>query len=349
MKNRFFVVSKVCLVILGMSLIHCTDDDTDTNNNNRNFGKDGVFVINEGNFQAGNASLTYYNLKEKDVNSDVYTDINGVALGDVGQSMYSDNDNLYIVVNNSQKIEVCDSKTMKRKLTINGLTSPRYFQPINASKAYVTDLFADAIHVVNPSTGMVDKKIALKGWSEEMIKIGSNVYITSPSSPYLYNVDSNTDQVLDSILISLGANSLRLAKDGSLWVLCGGDFVSGEKGALHVINLVQGKVQRSMSFTASDYPTKLCSNPQADTMYYINNGIYKLSTQAIALAQTPFISSEGRSFYGLEIHPTSGLICVTDAKDFTQRGDAYIYSVSGQLLHSFETGIIPGGILFERE
>ena len=349
MKQRIHLISNLWLLLLTMAFMRCTDDNTSTNTDLSDFGKGGVFVINEGNFQSGNASLTYFNLKDKTVKADVFKDINGTVLGDLGQAISLYNNKLYLVVNNSQKIEVCDAKTLKVTMTIKDLASPRYFQPISPTKAYVTDLFANGVHVINPSTGELGKKIALKGWSEQMVQIGSTVYVTHPTSAYLYAINSDTDVVVDSIRISLGANSLCKANDGSLWVLCGGDFVTGEKGALHEIDVDQHKVLRSLSFAATDYPTKLCVNPAADSIYFLNGGLFKMGIQADALPQDPFVASGGRSFYGLAIHPVSGKICVTDAKDFTQKGDGYIYSSAGQLQHTFATGIIPGDILFEIE
>ena len=97
-----------------------------------------VWVCNEGNYGAANASLSYFNSTDNTVIEDYYKLQNNATIGDVLQSMFFFNGKYYLVVNNSNKILVCDSN-MKKLNQINGFTSPRYFIPVNNAKAYVSD------------------------------------------------------------------------------------------------------------------------------------------------------------------------------------------------------------------
>ena len=110
----------------------------------------GVYIINEGNFQFGNASVSYYDVDTKTLKEDIYKTANSIALGDVAQSMAVLNNKAYIVVNNSSKIEVVNAQTFVSVATIAGLPSPRYFLAVNNAKAYVSDYKANVALKVSP-------------------------------------------------------------------------------------------------------------------------------------------------------------------------------------------------------
>ena len=112
----------------------------------------GLFVTNEGNFQYGNATLSYYDPDTKVIENEVFYRANAMKLGDVAQSMVIYNNVGWIVVNNSHVIFAIDLDTFKERGRITNLTSPRYMHFLSDEKAYVTQLWDNRIFIVNPRT-----------------------------------------------------------------------------------------------------------------------------------------------------------------------------------------------------
>lgn len=309
-----------------------------------------VFILNEGNFQAGNASIDRFDPEVKTLSSDVFFSKNQLPLGDVLQSMTIIGDKGYIVVNNSQKIEVVTLNDLAVQNTITGFTSPRFLLQVSSAKAYVSDLFGGAVSIVDLNTNTITGSISLPGWTEEMVLTEGKVFITNLSKAYVYVVDPSTDQLVDSVEVGLGSNSLRLDKQGRLWVLSSGDSFNGIAGTLSVINPSDLSTLKSLTFTTSDYPVRLSVNPEGDRMYYLNNGLYEIAIDATALPAAPkVLSGEGSYFYGLGVDPVSGTLYVADALDFSQRGLMLRFEESGTAIDTFRAGVIPSGFVFVEE
>lgn len=306
----------------------------------------GLYIANEGQFMNGNGSITFYNGTLSSTVQDVFATVNGVALGDVCQSMKKIADKIYIVVNNSAKIEVVTASTMKRVATISGLMSPRYIFPISLSKAYVSDLYANKLSVINLNLNTVTNTIDLNGSTEEMILYNGKVYVTNLNTPYLYVINPTTDQLEDSILIGIGGNSIQIDSNNKLWVLCGGDYVTSTPASLHKVDPATGTAELSLIFPAFDYPTRLKINETGDELYFLDVNVYKMAIIDNNLPSTIFIDANGRSLYGLAYDKRGHFVYVTDAIDYQQDGRAYKYDLSGNEISNFPTGIIPGDILF---
>jgi hypothetical protein len=308
----------------------------------------GVFILNEGNFQWGNASLSYFSLKDSTVNPDLFKQANERTVGDVLQSMLIEGGKAYLVVNNSGKIEVMNPADGKSLSTITGFNSPRYMC-LFRNKAFVTDFKANAVSVLDLTSSTITKEIPVKGWTEEMAIVNEKLFVTSPESGYLYIIDAEKEHLTDSIKIGYGSNSIRKDKNGKLWVLCGGKSTANIAGSLYRINPHQKKVEASFTFSGPDKsPFKLRINSTEDTLFFLNNGIFRFPINSSALPTQPIVSANAGNFWGLGIQPGTGHVYASDAIDYLQKGQIQIYSSSGTYLHSFSAGIIPGDFYFHK-
>lgn len=332
-------------VATGLLFSACKRDD-DPKPEPETFTK-GIMVMNEGSFGSGNASLDFIWRDSLNRRGNIFQDKNGRPLGDVGQSVAFFDGKGYIVVNNSNKIEVVNPDDMTSVGTITGLTSPRYAVRAGTGKAFVTDLFAGGVSVVNTNTLAVENTIAIPGWTEAILAIGNSVYVTVADSNYIVVIDAATETVTQTITLSKGPNSMALDGNGKLWVLCDGGY-NIEIPQLHRVDIGLGTVEASIPFPSiNDYPNSLQMNPDGNVMYFLNGDIYRMAIGESAIPTTVFHSAGTRYFYGIGVDPVDGSVYAADAKDFTQSGTVLRYSpLNGNLLDTIPVGVAPSKFYF---
>lgn len=329
-------------------------------------GNNGVYIVNQGNFMYGNSSLSFYNPETKRVLNDLFQARNGAPLGDVAQSMTIWNHLGFIVVNNSGKIYVIDSRTAEFKGSITGLSSPRYVHFINSEKAYITDLYATKITIFNPKTLQITGNISVlnskakfnQHSTEQMIQYKNLIFTNCWSyDNKILVIDSNSDRLVDSIEVFKQPNSMVIDKDNKIWVLTDGGFEGSPYGyelpGLLKINAETREIERSFRFVAGDHPINLCINATKDTLFFLNKHVWKIAVSGKKLPDQPFIQSKYTSLYGgfysLAIDPLSSEIYLGDAIDHSQNGIVYRYAPSGKLIDEFKVGISPGNFAFKTE
>ena len=316
----------------------------------------GVFVINEGNYDWANASVTYIANKSDSVYQNIFQYANNRGLGDVAQSMKIFGNKGFIVVNNSNTIEVVSLTNFKSIATINGFSSPRYLEFVDSTKAYVTNMQKN-ISVVDLKKMTVVKNIPTPYWTESLLHYGQYMFITCIGSfnaasadrkAQVYIVDTRTDMIIDSILMGKEPVSITVDRKNKIWVICTGGYDNYEAPTLKRIDPVLMIVDKSFTFPAQQgVPSRLCINPGGDTLYYIFGGVFQMPASATELPAAALIPANGHLFYGLAIHPGTGQVFVSDAVDYVQNGYVFRCSQSGgQFLHTYTAGRIPGSFCF---
>ena len=308
-----------------------------------------VVIGCEGNYGWGNASISVYNTKTNEVTNNVFQSQNNLPLGDVMQSSTLFDGKLFLVVNNSNKIEVVDTADFKRVGQITGLTSPRYFCGVSASKAYVTDLYANAITIINPTTYQTIGTISVGAWTEEMLYYNNQLFVTEKGTDKVLVIDITTDQITDTITVGREPNSIVLDKNNKIWVLCSGG-INESLPKLHRINSATYSVEQTFTFSSiNESPNSLRMDSSRTHLLYINNNIYKMNTSATTLPTSAFINNGNSIFYGLGVSPYTNKVYVADAIDYVQAGKVYQYNFSGNRIQELNVGIIPQDFTFIEE
>lgn len=324
------------------------------------FGSRGVFIVNEGNYLYGNSSLCYYDIDKQEITNDIFTQANGIPLGDVAYSMSIYDGRGYIVVNNSGCIQVVDASTLIHIGKIEGLPSPRFMLPINDNIALVSDLYARGISIVNLKNLSVIGKISTGNTNlpfyqhstENLIRVGNKVFTNCWSfDSKILVISIENFSVIDSIDVGVQPLSMQKDKFEKLWVINDGGYPGNpfghEKPSLMRINSQTHIVEQSFYFpTFNTTVGQLGISPQGDFIYFIANDIFKMSVLATELPSEPFVYKKNRNLRALAIDPHTGELYISDAVDFMSEGRVFRYSVSGLPIDSINVGIIPGGFCF---
>ena len=305
--------------------------------------ENGVFVVHEGGFQAGNASLSFYSKDTELMSNGVFSSANGsVPLGDVAQSMELYGDRGYIVVNNSGKIEVVDLKGLTSVGTISGLSSPRYMAFLSDTKAYVSDLFS-TISVINPQTLAVVGSLNISGQTEHLVVLNDHLLVAGTTANQVYKVSAATDEVLDSVNVGIGPSNLAVDANGKLWVLTNGGWGT-EVPKLVRVNPSDMTVELTLNFpSTNNYPGNLEISGDGNTLYYVDGQVYQMSISDNALPTTAFSTAFA---YKCGVDPTDDVVYVSDAGDFVSNGKVYRYQSNGTPIDTFNVGVIPAEYAF---
>ena len=359
---------KLFLTVLAGALffVSCSDDDHAEVAPLGNYDL-GVLVLNEGKFNTGNASVSYISDDFSVSQNDIFSIVNdGALLGDVAQSIGFNDDLAYIVVNNSQKIEVVNRYTFKKVATITGqLRNPRYIAFANG-KGYVTNWGDpttpgdDYIAVVNLSTQTVTSSIPVAEGPEVIVSSNGKLFV-SHSGGYNFGntvtVISN-DAVATTIPVGDIPKELQII-DGTLWVTCKGNpsyAPSGTTAGKFVkinpdTNAITGQVKFAEGQAAVNLGNSAISG--SNLYYNIGTAVYKSALNATALPTTPAFDAAAQgaaSIYGFAAN--NGRIYVSDDAGFTVRGKIYVYAsgnqdtAAGVLLNRTTVGVGPSAFYF---
>lgn len=336
----------------------------------------GFYLVNEGNMGSNKCTLDYYDYLTGVYARNIYAERNPDVikeLGDVGNDIGIYGSKLYVVVNCSHKVEVLDARSGVRIGQVD-IPNCRYVR-FHRGKAYVSSyvgpvqLGADApkgaVYQVDTLSLAITGQVTVGYQPEEMETVGDNMYVAN-SGGYRAPEYDNTVSVIDLAgmrqveLIPVGINLHRVRKDcyDRLWVTSRGDRLS-RPSRLYVMDRIPGTDRMEVTDTLP----VACSNMaiHGNLLYFyaaewsdltgsntISYGIIDIRTKEVV--STNFITDgterEIAMPYGIAVHPETGDIYLTDAKNYVSSGTLYCFDSQGRKKWSVRTGDIPTAIAF---
>lgn len=336
----------------------------------------GFYLVNEGNMGSNKCTLDYFDYFTGLYARNFYAERNPTVikeLGDVGNDIGIYGSKLYVVVNCSHKVEVLDAYTGVRISQID-IPNCRYVR-FHRGKAYVSSYVGSvlvdseapkgAVYEVDTTKLVVTKKVTVGYQPEEMEIVDDYMYVANSGGyrPPQYDNTVSVIQMVDfkqvrQIPVAINLNRIKKDKYNQLWVNSRGDYMDCPS-RLYVLS----KNRSNNRMEVTDTLDVACSNMaiHGDSLYYyatewsnysqsnaISYGIIDVRTHEVISENfiTDGTDADITIPYGIAIHPETGDVFVTDAKNYVSSGTLYCFSRDGKCKWSVRTGDIPAHIAF---
>lgn len=334
----------------------------------------GLYLLNEGNMGSNKSSIDFVDYRTAIYSRNIYAEKNPNVvkeLGDVGNDIQIYRGILYAVINCSHKIEVMEAATGKRIAQID-IPNCRYIR-FNGNFAYVSSYVGPveinpnapkgAVYKINLQNHKVIDKVTVGYQPEEMEIVGDYIFVANSGGYRTPDYDTTVSVIeisrfrqIAQIPVAINLHRIRADKYGKLWVSSRGNYKDVGSN-LFVLE------QSGGSYKVTHTMNKPCSNMaiRGDSLYYysveysyetnsnqVNYGIINVKTMEIV---TDNFVKDGTETdikipYGIALHPVTGDIFVTDAKNYVSSGTLHCYSRDGVKKWSVRTGDIPAHMAF---
>jgi DNA-binding beta-propeller fold protein YncE len=342
-----------CTILIGLTfLVSGCEPDEEPNQPSVSYDySTGILIVNEGPFNNGTGTITYVKPDGSAIKSAIFQEANNAKpLGSIAQSLAVVGEKAYILINNSNKIEVVNHQNFKSIASIENIELPRYMVQVSETKAYVT-CWDGKIKVLNTEKDEVYTEIEGRFGQEKLLKVDPTAWVLNQGG---YGVDStisviniNTNMIDTTIHIFARPTGICEDKNGLVWVMCAGSEAyhpgGATQGHLVAISKTDYSIKKDFIFPDSEkHPFNLIINAGGDELFYVYpGGINRFQINEDTLILTPFISYEG-AFYSIGYDLMEDYIYASDVLDYVQNGQVFVYdALSGIEERTFKAGIVP--------
>lgn len=337
----------------------------------------GMYLLNEANMGSNKSSIDYVDFRNAYYVRNIYAERNPEVvkeLGDVGNDIQIYGNKLYAVINCSHKVEVMDVRTCKRigQVDIPNCRYIRFAKGKAYVSAYVGPVAIDpnaqlgAVYEVDTASLAVTRKVTVGYQPDELEVLGEYLYVANSGGYRAPDYDSTVSVVeiygmkqIQKIPVGINLHRIRKDRYGKLWVTSHGDY-NTIPSRLYVLDR---KDKNSKEMVVKDTLDIPCSEMyiQGDSLYFysvewnkqterntVTYGIIDVRTGQLV---TDHFITDGTEQdivipYGICVHPTTGDVYVTDAKNYVSSGVLHCYDRHGKKKWSVRTGDIPAHMAF---
>lgn len=337
----------------------------------------GMYLLNEGNMGSNKSTLDYVDFSQGYYVRNLYAERNPHVikeLGDVGNDIQIYGSRIYAVINCSNKIEVLDARTAHRIAQVN-IPNVRYVR-FHKGYAYATS-YVGPVQLNNPDAvqGAVYKidtlslkpvaKCTVGFQPDELCVLGQYIYVANSGGYMAPNYDKTVSVIeiegfkqVEKIPVGINLHHIKADKYGKLWVTSRGDYQNIHSN-LYVLARKKGRNEMEVTDTLNIPCSNFCIS--GDSLYYYAtewNNYTQKNTITYGIVNVKTLKKVSDSFitdgsekditipYGINIHPETHDIYVTDAKNYVSSGVLHCYNRYGVKKWSVRTGDIPAHMCF---
>ena len=334
-------ISKLLSALFAATLLFttsCRTDDPIDEPQPKGAYENGIFLSNEGNFGSPTATVSFIS-NDLSVENKIYSANNdGAALGDVLQNIGVNGDNAYLILNNSNKIEIVNRYTFKKVATVSDQVSqPRYIA-FAGNNFYVTNSSGSSkfVNVYNSATNAFVKKIDLTSSGERIVEASGKIFVQNASfgsgkKITIINPTSNT--VEKEVTVPNGNIKKTISTGGNVYTIASTSTDS------YIYKLSPtGAISSTITLTGIANGNNL----EIDgTKFFFSSGakVYSMDLSSTVIPTTPVLTLNDNSWsalYGFSV--IDGKIYISNANGFTADSTVEIYSTAGTLLKTVTAG-----------
>lgn len=337
----------------------------------------GMYLVNEGNMGSNKCTLDYLDFENGWYARNLYAEKNPHVvkeLGDVGNDIRIYGSRLYVVVNCSNKVEVLNARTGVRigQIEIPNCRYIRFYRGKAYVSAYVgpvqlysPDAVKGAVYKVDTLSLQVEGKVTVGYQPDELEVLGEYLFVANSGGYMAPNYDNTVSMIelegfrqVRKIPVGINLHRVRADRYGRLWVTSRGNYENIPSN-LYVLE----RKKNSVEMVVTDTLGIPCSNLfiQGDSLYYYStewNNFTQRNTVTYGIIDIKTKRKVSDSFikdgtggditipYGIALHPETGDIFVTDAKNYVSSGTLYCYTRDGVRKWKVRTGDIPAHMCF---
>jgi len=334
----------------------------------------GLYILNEGNMGSNKCTLDYLDLSGADSTVHYYRNIYAernpntvMELGDVGNDIGIYGAKLYIVINCSNKVEICDATSAKRIGQVN-IDNCRYLV-FDQEYAYVSSYAGPVQITENCPLGRVYKVDTLSlqkvdsvtvGYQpEEMAIADGKLYVANSGGyrlPQYDNrvtvIDLSTFKVVRKIEVDINLHRMQADQYGQIWVSTRGNYFDVAP-ALYCIK--DESVLKKLEIPVS------AMTLVGDSLYYMGTAFSYTEggyTKCFGLVNVRehrqvetqlFDTDEIQTMtlpYGIVVNPVERDFYLMDAKNYVSSGELLHFGADGSFDWRVSTGDIPSRGVF---